>query len=62
VIRKPVLRMLHKDDTDVQEWKTVYEDELRKIQARENERRAIEASTGKVITEYSFAATTTMTV
>jgi hypothetical protein len=53
-----MFRMLHKDDMDAQEWKTVYEDELRKIQARGDERRAIEASTGKVITEYSFAAAT----
>lgn len=51
--------MLHKDDTDAQEWKTVYQDEVRKIQARGDERRAIDASTGKVIIEYDLATTST---
>jgi len=58
-IRKTVIRMLHKDDTNAQEWKTVYEDEIRKIQARGDERRAIDASTGKIIIEYDLTTTST---
>jgi hypothetical protein len=48
-----------RDDADPQEWKTVYEDEMRKIQARGDERRAIATSTGKIIIEYDLAGTTT---
>lgn len=58
-IRKTVTRMLHKDDTNAQEWKTVYEDEIRKILARGDERRAIDASTGKIIIEYDLTTTST---
>jgi len=46
--------MLHRDGVRAQEWKTVYEDDSRKIQARGDERRAIDAGTGKIIIEYSF--------
>jgi len=38
----------------VEEWTTVYEDDIRKIQAREDERRAIYLSTGETIIEYKF--------
>ena len=40
---------------DLKEWKTVYEDLKRKIQARGNERRAVDASTGEIIIEYNVA-------
>jgi len=56
--RKTVTRMRSKDDTNAQEWKTVYEDEIRKIQARGDERRAIVNSTGKIIIEYDLAGNT----
>jgi hypothetical protein len=56
--RKTVTRMQSKNDTDPQEWKTVYEDEIRKIQARGPERRAIATSTGKIIIEYDLAGNT----
>jgi len=56
---KTVTRMRRKDDTDAQEWTTVYEDEMRKIQARGDERRAIVTSTGKIIIEYDLDGTTT---
>lgn len=36
----------------MEEWTTVCEDDIRKIQARGDERRAIDLSTGKVIAEY----------
>lgn len=58
-IRKTVTRMLHKDDTNAQEWKTVYEDEIRKILARGDERRAIDASTDEIIIEYDLTTTST---
>jgi len=46
--------MLHKASMDAHEWTTVYEDNSRKIQARGEERRAIDSSTGKIIIEYSL--------
>ena len=46
--------MHHRDGVRAQEWKTVYEDGSRKIEARGDERRAIDASTGKIIIEYNF--------
>jgi hypothetical protein len=52
--RWAVARMLHKASIDAQEWTTVYEDNSRKIQARGEERRAIDSSTGKIIIEYSL--------
>jgi hypothetical protein len=57
--RTTVIRMLRKADTDPQEWKTIYEDETRKIQARGDERRAIATKTGKIIIEYDLDGTTT---
>jgi hypothetical protein len=45
--------MLHRADAHAGDWKTVYEDADRKIQARGRERRAIDATTGKIIIEYS---------
>jgi hypothetical protein len=36
----------------MEEWKTIYEDSKRKILARNDERKAIDLSTGEVITEY----------
>jgi len=50
--------MLANVGTDAQDWKTVYEDSNRKILARGDERRAVDASTGKIITEYRVIATT----
>jgi hypothetical protein len=52
--RRAVITMLHKASIDAQEWTTVYEDNSRKIQARGEERRAIDSSTGKIIIEYSL--------
>jgi hypothetical protein len=46
--------MLHRDGVRAEEWKTVYEDGRRKMQARGDERRAIDAGTGKIIIEYNF--------
>ena len=51
-IRRVVIAMLHRAPTDLQEWTTVYEDDSRKIQARGEERRAIDSITGKIIIEY----------
>ena len=47
-----MIAMLHRDPTDAPEWTTVYEDDSRKIQARGEERRAIDSITGKIIIEY----------
>jgi hypothetical protein len=44
--------MLHESLTDAREWTTIYEDSSRKIQARGEERRAIDSSTGNIIIEY----------
>jgi hypothetical protein len=49
---KTVIWMVDKAAADVRQWKTVYEDVERKIQARGDERRAIDASTGEIIIEY----------
>jgi len=38
---------------DSKEWRTIYEDVERKIQARGDQRRAIDASTGEIIVEYT---------
>ncbi len=51
--------MFHKAGADVQKWETVYEDADRKIEARGDERRAVDASTGKIIAEYNVITTTT---
>ena len=55
IARKIVTMMLDRFDVDAHEWKTIYEDEFRKTQARGDQRRAVDASTGKIITEYAFA-------
>lgn len=47
--------MLDRAAADARQWKTVYEDVERKIQARGDERRAIDASTGEIIIEYNVA-------
>lgn len=47
-----------KVNIDTQEWKTVYEDSKRKILACGDERRAVDASTGKIITEYRVVTAT----
>ena len=56
--RKTVTRMHSKNDMDAQEWKTVYEDEFRKIEARGDERRVVVNSTGKIIIEYDLNSNT----
>jgi hypothetical protein len=57
--QKTVTKVRHKDDMDAQEWKTIYEDDIRKIQARGDERRVIATSTGKIIIEYNLDGITT---
>jgi hypothetical protein len=47
--------MVDKVAADARQWKTVYEDVERKIQARGDERRAIDSSTGEIIIEYKVA-------
>ena len=53
-VRRAVIGMLHRDGVRAQEWKTVYEGGSRKVEARGDEKRAIDANTGKIIIEYNF--------